>query len=175
MILKADKILLRKLTLNDAGDMALQANNLNVAKNLRDAFPHPYTEKDAAFFIENIANNSDNHIYGIFYDGYYCGNTGLHPGNDVYRLSAELGYFIGEKFWNKGIATNAVRLITDFGFNELKLVKVFAGIFEFNQHSMRVLEKCGFKLEGILKKSIIKNDRIWDEYRYGKVNPFFSE
>jgi ribosomal-protein-alanine N-acetyltransferase len=175
MELKDNEILLRKLTLADSFDMAEQANNIKVSQNLRDGFPNPYTIRDAEFFIEKIANNEKNHIFGIFYEGNYCGNTGLHPGEDVYRLSAELGYFIGEKFWNKGITSRAVKLITDFGFNELKILKIYAGIFEFNKPSMRVLEKCGFKLEGILIKSIIKYDKIWDEYRYGKVNPKFME
>jgi [ribosomal protein S5]-alanine N-acetyltransferase len=175
MYLKDNEITLRKLTYADRFDLAEQANNINVSQNLRDAFPNPYTLNDAEFFIKNIANNEKNHIFGIFYEGNYCGNTGLHPGEDVYRLSAELGYFIGEKFWNKGITSRAVKLITDFGFYELNIVKIYAGIFEFNHPSMRVLEKCGFKLEGILKKSIIKNGKICDEYRYGMVNPRLKE
>ena len=171
MELKSNDIVLRKLIPSDRFDLAKQANNINVSQNLRDGFPHPYTIDDALYFIENIANSAKNHIFGIFYRGEYCGNTGLHPGEDVYRRSAELGYFIGEKFWNQGIATRSVKLITDYGFIELDIIKIYAGIFEFNNPSMKVLEKCGFKLEGILKKAIIKNNEIWDEYRYGLVNP----
>jgi RimJ/RimL family protein N-acetyltransferase len=170
MVLKDDKILLRKLTINDADDMAIQANNINVAKNLRNAFPNPYTVSDAEYFIENIANSQNNHIFGIFTDGNYCGNIGIHPGIDVYQKTAEIGYFIGEKFWNLGISTRSLKLITDFGFAELNLIKLWAGVFEFNNASMRVLQKCDYELEAILKKSVFKNDKIWDEYRYARLS-----
>lgn len=170
MILKDDKILLRKLTLNDAADMAIQANNINVAKNLRNAFPNPYTVSDAENFIENIANKLNNHIFGIFTEGCYCGNIGIHPGFDVYHKTAEVGYFIGEDFWNQGITTRALNLITEFGFVELNLIKLWAGVFEFNLASMKVLEKCGYEREAILKKSVFKNEKIWDEYRYARIS-----
>jgi ribosomal-protein-alanine N-acetyltransferase len=99
-----------------------------VSINLRDAFPQPYTLKDA-----------------------------------------EIGYFIGEPFWNKGIATKAVSLITDWGFNNLDIVRIHTGIFEFNKSSQRVLEKCGYMKEAIFKKSICKNNEIYDEIRYAKI------
>ncbi|MGE5356039.1 MAG: GNAT family N-acetyltransferase [Deltaproteobacteria bacterium] len=168
MNLNDDKILLRKLVFDDAPSMALQANNYNVAKNLRNAFPHPYTIKDAEFFIENIANNPNNYIFGIFTENDYCGNIGIHPGEDVYQKTAEIGYFIGESFWNKGITTRAVRLISEFGFNSLNLIKLWAGVFEYNAASMRVLEKCGYEREAILKKSVFKNGSICDEHRYAR-------
>jgi [ribosomal protein S5]-alanine N-acetyltransferase len=171
MKLQDHEILLRPLEMSDKFELAITANNPNIAKNLRDAFPNPYTLADAEFFIENIANNSANHIFGIFYEGKYCGNIGIHPGSDVYCKTAELGYFLGEKYWGKGITTRAVKLIADFTFNQLDIVRIYAGIFEYNPASMKVLEKNGFKLEGILRKSVFKNNQYYDEYRYGLVHP----
>ncbi len=171
MQLLDNKIILRPLEMSDKFELAKIADNPNIAKNLRNAFPNPYTLADAEFFIENIANNSPNYIFGIFYEGKYCGNIGIHPGSDVYSRSAELGYFIGEKYWGKGITTRAVKLIIDFTFEQLDIVKIYAGIFEYNPASMKVLEKNGFKLEGILRKSVFKNNQFYDEYRYGLVHP----
>ena len=88
---------------------------------------------------------------------------------DVYRLSAEIGYWIGEPYWGLGIATRAVELLTQYGFNQLGLVRIYSGVFDFNVPSRKVLEKAGFKLEGIFEKSIIKNGEIRDEYRYAKL------
>ena len=85
---------------------------------------------------------------------------------DVYKKTAEIGYWIGEPFWNKGIATEAVKLITDYGLKELGLVRIHTGIFEYNTASMKVLEKCGYKRDGIFEKAVIKNGQIWDEYRF---------
>jgi len=171
MHLQDNEIYLRPLDLSDKFDLANIANNPNIAKNLRDGFPNPYTLADAEFFIEKIANNSSNYIFGIFHEQKYCGNIGIHPGSDVYCKSAELGYFIGEKFWSRGIATRAVKLIIDYTFDKLDIVKIYAGIFEYNPASMKVLEKNGFKQEGILRKSVYKNNKFYDEYRYGLVHP----
>jgi len=85
-------------------------------------------------------------------------------------LTAEIGYWIGEPYWSKGIATKAVRLITKYGFNKLELVRIYTGVFDYNKASQRVLEKAGFKLECIFEKSIFKNNQIYDEYRYGLIN-----
>ncbi|MFY9228802.1 MAG: GNAT family protein, partial [Bacteroidales bacterium] len=95
---------------------------------------------------------------------------GLVRQTDVYKLSAEIGYWIGEPYWGMGIATKAVRLITEYGFNTLGLVRIYTGVFDFNKASQRVLEKAGFNLECIFEKSVFKNDKICDEYRYGLIN-----
>jgi RimJ/RimL family protein N-acetyltransferase len=89
---------------------------------------------------------------------------------DVYRRTAEIGYWIAEPFWNKGIATEAVKLITAYGLHQLDFVRIHTGIFEFNPSSMRVLEKCGYKKDGVFEKSVTKNGRLWDEHRYSIIN-----
>ena len=160
---------IRPLKEKDAKRMAELANNRKISENLRDGFPHPYTLKDAEEFIAKFKDQKEARIFGIEYNGEYVGNIGLVPETDVYRKSAELGYFIGEPYWNKGITTQAINLICEFGFNNLDIVRIHAGIYEYNLASQHVLEKCGFKKEGTFKKAIYKKDKIWDEVRYAKI------
>lgn len=162
-------IQLREITLADRQQLVLLANNIHVGQNLRDGFPHPYSLKDADKFIRHCMKLSPPEIFAIEWEATYVGNIGLHPGTDVYRKSAELGYFLGEPYWNKGIMTRSVNLICDYGFRNMDIVRIYSGVFDFNKASQRVLEKCGFTLEGISKKAVFKNGRFCDEYRYAKV------
>ena len=174
MIIKDKNIILRKLQSEDKHAIAKLADNVNISRNLRDAFPNPYTLEDAENFIKIFKDKTDAHVFGIFIDEEYCGNIGLHHGTDVYSRSSEIGYFIGEEFWNQGIATRAVKLITKFGFEELDIVRIYAGVFEYNFASMKVLEKCGYKKEAILKKAVFKNGLLYDEHRYASINPRYD-
>jgi RimJ/RimL family protein N-acetyltransferase len=142
------------------------ANNYNIARNLKDAFPHPYTKQDAAEFMKLAEQNRLGHVFGIFYDDTFTGVGSIVPKEDIYRISGEIGYWIGEPFWGKGIASAAVKLLTTFAFRELGLTRLYAGVFQHNTASMKVLEKSGYTLEAIIKSSIIKNDTIMDEYLY---------
>ena len=110
--------------------------------------------------------------FGIRYEEELCGIISLHMQKDVYQKSAEIGYWIGEPFWGMGIATKAVEIITAYGFSELQLARIYAGVFDFNKASMSVLEKNGYEQEGIFRNAIFKNNRLCDEHRYGKLNPF---
>jgi len=149
--------------------MAEIANNMKIAVNLRDAFPYPYSLEDARKFINMCLRVKPYQVFAIEFEGEYVGNIGLHKQDDVYRKTAELGYFIGEQYWNRGITTRAVNLICEYGFRELDVIKIFSGVFSFNTASQRVLEKCGFEREAVLKSSVIKNGKIYDEYRYAKI------
>lgn len=171
--LKDQDVILRYFKVSDAIHLQELANNKNVSQNLRDAFPHPYTLSDAKSFIERCMKQKPVTTFAIEYKGEYVGNIGLGPGTDVYHKSAEIGYFIGEPYWNKGIATKAVKLITDYGFHELGIIRIYTGIFEYNEASMRVLEKCGFVKEAIFQASVFKNGRIWEEHRYAIINPTY--
>jgi RimJ/RimL family protein N-acetyltransferase len=164
-----DTVTLRPLTVADAARLADLANNPNVSINLRDGFPNPYTLADAERFISMCLKHEPAQVLAIEYNGEYVGNIGLHPGTDVYRKSAEIGYFIGEPYWSKGIMTRAVKLMIDYGFSHLDIVRIHTGVFEYNTASQKVLEKCGFKREGIFEKSVYKNKRLWDEVRYALV------
>jgi RimJ/RimL family protein N-acetyltransferase len=169
MELVSGHIKLRSFRSSDAADIVELANNENIARNLRDGFPHPYTIKNADEFISRCMDMHPQTIFAIEYHGKYAGNIGLHQGSDVYRKSAEVGYFIGEQYWNKGIATASLMLICDFGFSQLDIVRIHAGVFEHNLASQRVLEKCGFVKEGVFIKAVYKREIFWNEVRYAKL------
>lgn len=142
------------------------ANNHAIAVSLRDDFPHPYTLDDAVTFLELAKNNSLRHVFGIYNDNTFIGCCSLIPQNDVYRINAEIGYWIGEPYWGKGYATEAVKLLLDYAFQKLDVLRVYASVFEYNIASMRVLEKAGFEKEAVIKSSIIKKGQIFDEHLY---------
>ncbi len=169
MILSDSVVTLRPLSITDKFRLVEIANNKNISSNLRDGFPNPYTLENAEGFIANVSKADPPEVFAIEWEGEYVGNIGLHKGTDVYRKSAEVGYFLGEPYWNKGIMPRAVNLICEYGFRELDIVRIHAGIFEFNPSSMRVLEKCGFRREAIFKNAVFKNGKICDEYRYVKL------
>lgn len=142
------------------------ANNHAIAVNLRDAFPYPYTVEDAVTFLELAANGVLGHVFGIYDNDTFVGCCSLIPQNDVYRINAEIGYWIGEPYWGRGYATDAVRQCLKFAFDELNLLRVYANIYEYNIGSMKVLEKVGFEKDAIIKSSVIKEGKIIDEHLY---------
>lgn len=164
------EIKLRPLEVSDTAQLAKLANNKKVWDNLRDFIPHPYHVNDAKLFINFTKQENPKQSFGIEYEGKLCGVIGLVIQQDVYRKSAEIGYWIGEPYWAKGIATKAVELITAYGFNKLDLNRIYSGVFEYNIASMKVLEKNGFEKEGIFKNAIFKNDKFCDEHRFYKLN-----
>jgi [ribosomal protein S5]-alanine N-acetyltransferase len=168
-MLSEGKISLRSLNIEDKMILAALANNKNIFDNVRDYLPFPYKESDAEEFIQFVQKQNQQTIFAIEYDGRFCGLCGLTLQSDVYRKTAEIGYWLGEPYWNKGIATAAVKLLTQYGFNHFDLVRIHTGVFEYNRASMKVLEKCGYEKDGIFKKSVLKNGIIWDEHRYSKV------
>lgn len=163
------KIKLRPFQIGDKVRLAQLANNKKIYDNVRDHFPFPYNESNAISFINRTLEENPKQTFGITYNGELCGGIGLILQTDVYRKTAEIGYWIGEPFWGKGITTKAVALITEYGFNELDLIRIYAGVFDFNKGSMKVLEKNGFIKEGVFKNAVIKNNRIGDEHRYYKL------
>ncbi|TVQ09386.1 MAG: N-acetyltransferase [Bacteroidetes bacterium] len=169
IIAQIKDVVLRELEESDLPKLAEYANNEKVSVNLRDAFPSPYTIEDARGFLKMVEKQNPKTVFAIEYEGNYVGNISLSVGDDVYRNSAEIGYFIGEPFWNKGITTKAVNMMTDFGFNTLGVVRIHTGVFEFNKSSQRVLEKCGFEKEGVFKQAITKNGSMFNEIRYAKT------
>ena len=163
------EIKLRGFKKSDSHRMAKLANNENISRNLTDGFPHPYTLQHAEEFIGRFMDQDPVSIFAIEYKGEYVGNIGLVKGTDIHRKCAEIGYFIGEPYWNKGIVTAAVNLITEYGFRNLDIVRIHTGIFEYNKASQRVLEKCGFVKEGVFQKSVFKQDKLWNEVRFAKI------
>ncbi|SFE42392.1 GNAT family N-acetyltransferase [Thermophagus xiamenensis] len=170
MKLQHQQVRLRQLKQSDVSQLAQLLNNPKILDNLRDSIPFPYFESDALKFVDLCNKMDPLRNFAIEYDGQLVGTIGLEQETDVYRLSGQLGYWIGEPFWGKGIATTAVNLMVDYGFKSLELIRIHACVFSFNKASQRVLEKNGFKLEGIFEKAVIKNNMIFDEYHFAKVN-----
>lgn len=164
-----ENVTLREFTPEDKYRLAELANNPKIAVNLRDRFPNPYSVADAEIFLEKLAGQDSALVLAVEFNGVYVGNIGLHKGTDVYRKSAKIGYFLGEPYWNLGIMPKAVNLICDYGFKNLGIVRIHAGIFEFNPASMRVLEKCGFKREAFRENAVFKQGKVWDEMVYVKL------
>nr|MUH42218.1 N-acetyltransferase [Zobellia laminariae] len=144
-------------------------NNPIIFDNGYDKVPNPFTLKDAEEFIAIQLKKTPAERKLIYWKGIFVGEIGIDIKKDVFRLSAEMGYFIGEPFWGNGIATKAIALMTDYAFNTFDIVRIEAGVFEFNKPSMRVLEKNNFTLESIKKNAAFKNDKIIDDYLWVKL------
>jgi len=162
-------IRLRPLRYADRERLSRLANNKKIWNTLRDMFPYPYQMADAEKFIDMIKQQDPQATFAIEYERKFVGVIGIILQQDVYRKSAEIGYWIGEPYWNKGISTVALKLMTAYGFKELNLEKLFAGVFEGNEASIRVLEKCGYQFEGVSRKAVFKNNKLIDELRFGKL------
>jgi len=160
--------LLREWRFSDKKSLAENANNINIWNNVRDYFPHPYTEKDAEEFIQMVFDKPKPCTdFAIETEGQAVGGIGIVPQTDVHKITTEIGYWLGEKYWNRGIMTHAVRQMVEYTFENFPVTKIYAPIFEYNIASMRVLEKAGFVREAVLKESAIKNGKTIDLYYYG--------
>ena len=159
---------LRPFKDGDEASLVANANNIRIFNNVKDSFPHPYTHDDALWWINaNKSTENPTTCFAIDVEGEVIGAVGIIIGSDVQRVTAEIGYWLGENYWKKGIATEALKRMTDYVFKSFPdLVRLWAGVFEYNKSSMRVLEKAGFELEGIRKKGAIKNGVVIDEYVY---------
>lgn len=152
--------------MNDLDSLVKYANNANIAKNMTDQFPHPYKESNAKDFIMYATAVPPVHIFAIDVNGEAIGGIGVHPQSDVQRKNAELGYWLGEPFWGKGIITKAIPQVVDFAFKTFDINRVYARPFGTNGASKKVLEKTGFKREAHLKNSLFKNGEYVDELIY---------
>jgi RimJ/RimL family protein N-acetyltransferase len=153
----------------DVGSLARHANDRDVWRNLRDRFPHPYTPSHARAWIREARKADPETYFAIAVGDEAVGGIGLELRTDVFRRTAEIGFWIGQAFWGRGLATEAVRAMTDFAFSRFELCRLSAGVFEGNGASMRVLEKAGFACEGRLRKSVTKDGRTLDLLLYGIV------
>ncbi len=167
--LKLNQVLLRDWRPGDEDSLIRYANNRNVWINLRDRFPHPYTLADAEGWIEGPGQSSPQTQFAIVLDGEAVGGVGFELREDIFRRSAEIGYWLGEPFWGRGIATEALRAVTEYALKNFDLCRIEAGVFEWNPASMRVLEKAGYVLEARLRQSITKNGRTIDQFLYAMV------
>ncbi len=163
------KVVLREWKKSDSTALAKIANNKKIWDNVRDRLPYPYTGQDAKEWLTLVKKQKIVTTFCIEADGELAGSIGFTLKEDVYRKSAEIGYFIGENFWGRGIATEAIRQLVDYIEKNFDLVRIYAEVFEYNKASMKVLEKNGFYLESIRKKAAIKNNIVINDFVWVKI------
>ena len=169
MEIPAGDWVLRPWREGDEAALAKYANNRNVWINVADAFPHPYTMEDAVAWLESQRDRDPPTEFAIADAEEAIGGIGVRPQRDIHRRSAEVGYWLGEPFWGRGITTHALRAMTEYAFATFDLVRVYATVKEWNPASARVLEKCGFTMEGRLRKGAIKDGKTVDLLLYALV------
>lgn len=167
-------IKLRSLTEADHPALVKLANNRKIWKNLRDMFPHPYTDDNGHAFIKIVAQDKKNLRSAIEVDGKFVGMIGVFPQDDVNKYTAEMGYWLGEPYWGKGIMSEAIRLKCKQVFESTEMNRIFAAVFSYNVASAKVLEKNGFEFEGIAKEAVFKDGAFCDEHRYALLKRDFS-
>jgi RimJ/RimL family protein N-acetyltransferase len=161
---------IRPWRMDDAESLAQHANNRKVSLRLRDRFPYPYTTDDAHTFLQGAVNAHPATNFCIEVNGAAVGGIGIRLGEDVNRQTATLGYWLGEKFWRRGIMSEAVAVLTDFCFENFRLRRISAEVFANNPASARVLEKAGFVFEARLKNNVVKDGELLDSLLYAKTN-----
>ena len=157
---------LRPFHPDDLHSLVKHANDPTVAAHLTDAFPHPYTEAHGRAFIEQ-ALKSPPLRRCIDIGGECIGAIGLHPKSDLWRRNLELGYWLAKEHRGKGIMTDAIRQMVQLGFATFpEITRIYATPFGSNTASQKALEKAGFALEATLIGTLVKNDRVEDEWIY---------
>ena len=159
----------RAWTNDDLGSLVKYADNRKIWLNLRDRFPHPYTRRDGRDFIPLARSQRPETMFAIEVDGEAAGGIGFVPHADVERVSAEIGYWLGEPFWGRGIVTEALVAVTKHAIDTQHLTRVYAVPYAHNEASCRVLEKAGYVLEGHLRRSAIKDGEVIDQKQYAYV------
>ena len=159
---------IRKWELSDAADLAAALSNKKVQDNLRDGLPYPYTEQDGADYISAMlsADEKETFAFAITVNGRVVGSIGVFRQGNIHRRTAELGYYIAEEYWGKGLMTEAVRQTCEFVFDTSDMIRIYAEPFAYNKASCRVLEKAGFQYEGTLRSNAVKNGKIVDMKMY---------
>jgi [ribosomal protein S5]-alanine N-acetyltransferase len=168
-------IALRPWELSDAVELALIADNKKIADNLRDGFPYPYSLKDAQDWLNLIKpENNPPRLFAIIFDNHIVGNIGIIEKTNIYRKNVEIGFFVFEKFWGKGIATKAIRAAVSYAFKNFDIVRIYAEVFSDNMASRKALEKAGLQLEATIRQNIIKNGIIKDSCIYSILKEEFN-
>lgn len=159
---------IRKWKLSDAKDLAVALSNRKIQDNLRDGLPYPYTEQDGADYISSMlsANENDTFAFAITVDNKVVGSIGVFRQGNIHRQTAELGYYVAEEYWGKGIMTEAVKQICECVFDKSDIIRIYAEPFAYNIASCRVLEKAGFQYEGTLRSNAVKNGKVIDMKMY---------
>lgn len=159
---------IRKWELSDAKALAAALSNKKIQDNLRDGLPYPYTEQDGTDYIRTMlaADENDTFAFAIAADDKVIGSIGIFRQQNIHRQTAELGYYIAEEYWGKGITTEAVKQACEYVFDRSDIIRIYAEPFAYNTASCRVLEKAGFQYEGTLRSNAVKNGRVIDMKMY---------
>lgn len=171
MLLTLTTCAVRSWRTSDAESLLRYANNRNIWLNLRDAFPHPYTKHDARAYIRSVRDRSPETTFAIAVDDEAVGSIGFVLRTDVERVSAEIGYWLAEPFWGRGITSEALVALTRYAIDTHRLTRIYALPFAWNLASCRVLEKAGYVLEARLRRSAIKDGQITDQMQYAYIAP----
>ena len=166
MKINCDSCTIRSWQYGDEDHLPLYADNRAIWLNLRNSFPHPYTQTDAQRWIQYVVDPVQETNFAIDVGGNAVGNIGLRIGEDIERHSAELWYWLGEQYWGQGIVSAALKAMTDYAFSELALLRLYALPMAHNAGSIKVLQKAGFRPEGLLRSSVIKDGQLTDSYLY---------
>ncbi len=159
----------RHFSTRDCRALAHHGDNLRIWRSLPDSFPSPYRVRDAKRFIAAACGTRPVTTFAVAQHAEAIGCVVLKPGRDINRLSAEIGYWLGEPFWGKGVMTEVVTFVTRFAFAKLDFVRLFAVPFADNTASVRVLEKAGYRIEGVLRASACKDGRLRDQVLLARV------
>ena len=165
------EIQIRKWSLTDAKDLAAALSNKKILDNLRDGLPYPYTEQDGQDFISTMlaADEDETFAFAITVDSRVIGSIGAFRQGNIHRQAAELGYYIAEEYWGRGIMTEAVNRLCDYVFSHTDIIRIYAEPFAYNSASCRVLEKAGFQYEGTLRSNAVKNGKVLDMRMYARL------
>lgn len=168
-VLVSQIVTIRPWRAGDAAALVRHANSRMVWRNLLDGFPHPYRMEDAQWWLRE-AQRPPVENFALEVGGEACGGIGLKRNGDAaYARMRELGYWLGEAHWGKGVMTEAVRLFTDYAFTAFGLARIEAGVFAWNPASARVLEKCGYVREAVMRARVCKDGELVDQWLYAKV------
>lgn len=171
MRLTLQRCAIRPFRQGDEPELRRHADDRDVARNLRDRFPHPYTLNDARHWVDETLAQKPLTNFAVTVDDRVVGAIGFMVGQDIHRRSAEIGYWLGREVWGRGIATEALIAVTAHAFATHDLARLYAGVFPWNPASARVLEKAGYTLEARLRDAVTKDGKTMDELLYARVRP----
>lgn len=162
---------IRRWQVEDAPELAEALNNSNIHNNLRDGLPYPYTENHAKEFITTMlqADKNTTFAFAITFEGKVVGSIGVFRKDNIHFRTGEMGYYIAEPFWGKGLGTSAVKQTCDYIFKHTDIIRIFAEPFAYNAASCRILEKSGFEYEGTLRSNAVKNGNNLDMKMYSLI------
>ena len=158
----------------DAQDLAAALNNPKVQANLRDGLPFPYTAEDAKEYIASMlaADPTAVFVFAIEACGKVIGSIGVFRKENIHFRTAEAGYYIAEEYWGQGLGSQALAQTCEFVFGNTDIIRIFAEPFAYNAASCRILEKCGFVCEGVMRSNAVKDGKVLDMKLYALVKPF---